>query len=275
MHERNVFSQSGEDGILEKALGIIPSRDRWCVEFGAWDGQCYSNTCNLVQHHGYSAVLIEGNPAKMGELREFCGRFPKAIPVCAMVGWDGPNRLDALLSAAKIPADFDLLSIDIDGNDYHVWEALRDFRPKLLVVEYNPTMANEVDFVQPASPELAYGTSLTALVRLGLAKGYELVAVTKLNAIFVDRKYFPAFGIPANSPELMREDQSRVTHIFFGYDGTVFIRGYGKTPWQGVKLHEHSVQILPRWLRGWEESPTPFKKALIRCYSSLKKRDLL
>ena len=60
----NVYSQEGEDGVIEKALGLLPSRTRWCVEFGAWDGKYLSNTFRLVEQEGYKVVLIEGDTKK-------------------------------------------------------------------------------------------------------------------------------------------------------------------------------------------------------------------
>ncbi len=62
-HRSNVHSQAGEDGIIEKILELLPVRDHWCVEFGAWDGVFLSNTRRLIEHAGYSAVLIEGSKA--------------------------------------------------------------------------------------------------------------------------------------------------------------------------------------------------------------------
>ena len=61
-HSRNVYSQNGEDGIIEKILDMLPNRDRWCVEFGAWNGIYLTNTRNLIIEKGYSAVLNEADP---------------------------------------------------------------------------------------------------------------------------------------------------------------------------------------------------------------------
>ena len=64
----DIKSQFGEDGIIEKIFEIIPLSDRWCVEFGAWDGQHHSNSWNLINNKDYSGVLIEANPGKFAEL---------------------------------------------------------------------------------------------------------------------------------------------------------------------------------------------------------------
>ena len=61
-YEKNYTSQFGEDGILERALELLPALDRWCVEFGAWDGKYLSNTYSLIEKHEYSAIMIEADP---------------------------------------------------------------------------------------------------------------------------------------------------------------------------------------------------------------------
>src|SRR5262249_38692492 len=85
---RSVWSQNGEDGIIEKVLEICAARDRWCVEFGAWDGVYLSNTRRLIVDEGYSAVLIEGDHKKYGELRRNYRDYPNVIPICGMVGFE-------------------------------------------------------------------------------------------------------------------------------------------------------------------------------------------
>jgi hypothetical protein len=69
-HARNVHSQEGEDGIIEHLLSLLPERDHWCVEFGAWDGVYLSNTFHLIESKGYHAVLIEGSSERYETLRK-------------------------------------------------------------------------------------------------------------------------------------------------------------------------------------------------------------
>src|ERR1700690_65591 len=148
----NISSQCGEDGIISAALDLLPERNAWFIEFGAWDGQFASNTCNLVNSRGYRAVFIEADPARFRDLQKNYDAA-KHILINAFVGFDKSDSLDALLREhSSVPRDVDLLSIDIDGNDYHVWAAIRSFRPKLVVVEFNPTMANAVHFIQEKDP---------------------------------------------------------------------------------------------------------------------------
>lgn len=71
---KNVYSQNGEDGIISDILSRLPNSDlnRWCVEFGAWDGKHMSNTFNLVERDDYSAIYIEGNPSYFEILEATC-----------------------------------------------------------------------------------------------------------------------------------------------------------------------------------------------------------
>jgi len=159
-HARNVHSQKGEDGIIEKILEVLGTKQGWCVEFGAWDGEYLSNTYNLIANHGFSAVLIEGSAERVGVMTERFRANAKVIPVHAFVGFTPDDGLDKILAATPIPSDFDVLSIDIDGNDYHAWKAVSRYRPKLVVIEFNPTIPSAVEFVQPADMSINQGSSL-------------------------------------------------------------------------------------------------------------------
>jgi len=272
---KNINSQTGEDGIIEKALEVIGDNNRWCVEFGAWDGRHLSNTHHLIADKGYAAVLIEGDPRRFRDLRRNFAGNAKVVPVNAFVGFHQQDGLDSLLAATDIPVDFDVLSIDIDGNDYHVWKAVQRYRPKIVVIEYNPTIPNPVEFVQPADMRITQGSSILALHRLAKDKGYELVAATRLNAVFVDAKYFGVFGIEDNSVDAIRTEQPLVTYVFNGYDGTVFVRGYGHLGWHGIPYSKRSLQQVPRWLRQYPGNYGVLKKVLAKAYRCLRNRDLL
>jgi hypothetical protein len=251
----DVYSQEGEDGIISAILDCLPKDDTWCVEFGAADGKYLSNSRNLIEHRGFSAVLIEADNGKFTRLREMYASQPQVHTKKATVGFNSDDGLDQVLAATPVPRDFSFLSIDIDGNDYHVWKAIQEYVPRIVCIEFNPTIPTEVDFVQPADPEVIQGSSLTALVELGRAKGYELAAVLRINAFFVRRDLFGLLGISDNDPRRLRKDLSDVTWFFVGYDGTVFLRGGRMLPWHRLPLFEKRFQALPRWLRRY---PTKF-----------------
>src|SRR5687767_9199383 len=189
--QSNVFSQAGEDGVIEKILGLLADKDQWCVEFGAWDGILYSNTRNLIVNKNYSAILIESDREKFKDLERNCSQYSSVIAINKFVGFSDGDSLDTILANTSIPQQFDFLSIDIDGNDYHVWKAMEKYQPKVICIEFNPTIPTEVNFIQAANETVNQGSSLLALTGLGREKGYELVSVLPYNAIFVSREYFP------------------------------------------------------------------------------------
>ena len=271
-HAANEYSQFGEDGILQKILDVLGEPIRWCVEFGAWDGRYLSNTYALIEKRGFSAVLIEGSKEKFTELSENFRGNDKVTPINAFVGFGSDDGLDQILARTSIPEEFDLLSIDIDGNDYHVWRAVERYKPRIVVVEYNPTIPTGVEFVQAADIAVNQGSSILSFVELGRRKDYELVCVTERNCIFVRKRYFDLFGIPDNSPHALRPDESLVTWIFCGYDGTVFVRGHGELPWHGIPYSEARMQQVARPFRRFPGNHGRVMRFLSRQYRSLKKR---
>ncbi len=268
----NVHSQAGEDGILGKVLEVIGAPTRWCVEFGAWDGKYLSNTYNLIANHGFSAVMIEGSKKRYGDLVASFATNPRVISLNAFVGFTASDGLDTLLAKTPIPLDFDVLSIDIDGNDYHVWNAVTRYRPRVVVIEYNPTVPNAIEFVQPADMKINQGSSLAALAKLGKTKGYELVCVTDHNCIFVLSELFAAFDIKDNSFAALRPNENMVTYVFNGFDGTVFVRGSGKLGWHNTPYRESKMQHLPKFMRKFPDTHGPFLRFFSKHYRSLKKR---
>ena len=185
--------------------------------------------------------------------------------------------MDYLLRPHSIPVDFDLLSIDIDGNDYYVWEAIEAYRPRLVLVEYNPTIANTVYFVQSRDLATNQGASAAALIDLARRKGYELIAVTQHNLLFTARELFGLFDITDNSLAAMRED-SEVPHVFVGFDGHVFLRDCGdaglRLPWHFLLLPESAVQLLSKRLQKYPPRYSDFEMSLYRYLSLLRDQDL-
>lgn len=243
-HASNKHSQIGEDGVVGKVLSMLPSLDHWCVEFGAWDGIHMSNTRSLIEDIGYRAVLIEADKEKYDALSR---NTPKgSFAVHGLVGWGSDDGLDSILSRYPIPTDFDFLSIDIDGNDYHVWEAIVKYNPKVVCVEFNQSIPNEIDWVQPKNPSTNWGCSLKALVRLAKSKDYELISVLHYSAFFVDKRYFHLFGIENNSPVTLRTNLNNVFSVWRGYDGSVHSYGL-PDPWTFTALdikRKPSTQVM-------------------------------
>lgn len=255
---RNVTSQMGEDGIIEKVFELIGTKNKTCVEFGASSGPKNSNTYNLMINHGWTAVLIEGSPAKFAKLMSNYVDNPRAIGVCGLVEARAGSEtsIEAYISKTPLPTDFDLISIDIDGVDYHVWESLRTYRPRVVVIEYNPTVPNDVVFIQDNDVNINQGCSLLALVELGKAKGYELACANGLNAIFVVKEEFPKLRIQDNHIDAMAYARWDAKY-FCGYDGTLFHVGLHGLVWgpnNDVKIGVEELQVLPVERRAYNDA---------------------
>jgi hypothetical protein len=257
-HREDVHSQFGEDGMIRKAFEVLPDGPRWCVELGAWDGRFLSNTHRLMVDEAWSGVFIEADPDRFRDLQATYRGNERAVCLNAFAQLSGTDTLDDLLASTPIPDEFDLLSIDIDGNDYYLWESLTRFRPRLVVLEFNATFPNDVDWVQEADPDVHHGSSLAAFVRLGREKGYELIATSDFNAFFVRREHFELFGIPDNSIDAIHTNRAFQTRVFQLFDGTVCWDGCTRLLWQDVQLRPERLQPIPRRLRylpGTEPSP--------------------
>jgi hypothetical protein len=265
-HKQNIYSQTGEDGIIEKILELIPQNDNWCVEFGAWDGLYLTNTRYLIESKNSSAVLIEADEVRFKELEKNYSQRTNVTTINRCVGFSDNDSLDHILSETLIPIDFDLLSIDIDGNDFHVWKAIKQYEPKIIVIEFNPTIPTEIRFIQPADPAINQGASLLSFVDLAKEKGYELVSVLSFNAFFVKKEYYHLFEIEFNSPSVLRTDLSNITYLFSGYDGHIFLHGSCRMPWHTIELDESRFQILPRYLQRFSGNYTTLDKIIFGLY---------
>lgn len=244
---RNVHSQYGEDGLLEYVLERFPECPRYFVEFGAWDGLHLSNCAHLAEQ-GWSGCFIEGEPERAKDAERRYGNEPRVTVKTAFVMPTGERSLGRLLRDTPCPRDFGVLSIDIDGNDYHVWKHLDDYRPLVCIIEFNPTIPVQVEFVQAMDPATHQGCSLAALHTLAAEKGYVLVGATDLNAVFVRAEAAQAAGLPAYAPVQVKTVQLE-TQVFHGYDGSVHVAGYPELVWHGVAIRAEAWQLLPPELR--------------------------
>jgi hypothetical protein len=219
----------------------MPATNHWCVEFGAWDGVNMSNTCYFIQKRKWKGVHIEGNKTRYEELVKNFNAFPDIYQFNELVGFThGENTLEDFLKRTPIPKDFDLLSIDIDGNDYHVWESMQTYRPKLIVIEINPRIPNDIVFIQDRDMSVNQGSSLAAFIELGKRKGYELVCVHHTNAFFIDQNEYYKFDIKDNSIDAMKNDAPG--RIFNCYDGTIY-NTLGRFGWAGGGRHVSNDEL--------------------------------
>ena len=254
-YAQNKTSQYGEDGVIERIFQIIPKDgDRWCVEFGAWDGKNLSNTYELMTNHGWHGVMIEASSAKFQDLKKTYAGNDKAVLINELVHFEGSGALDNILKKTPIPKNFDLLSIDIDGCDYYIWESLKEYSPKLVVIEFNQTIPSDVEFVQEKRFGVMQGNSLLALTKLGKQKGYELVATTLCNGFFVKKEYFHLFDIADNSITEIWDTEKPAPRMFQLFDGTLALTEGFKLNWSRNYVDRLDLQKVPKFLRHFHDA---------------------
>jgi len=247
---RSVYSESGEDGILERLFERLGVEQGFFVEFGAWDGRRLSNT-RLLAERGWGGILIEADEGHFAELRR---NLPsdRVSAVHARVGLRGDDAIEAILDRSGCPEAFDLLSIDVDSDDLAIWLTLRRRRPTCVAIEFNVTIPFDVDFTNPAGRN--WGNSARTIERAARAKGYRLVAMTRMNLIFL-----AAEAVERANVHEVQLDAARLEigeRLFWGYDGTL-IRwrpgGRASAPeFLQVPFHHYVyAQPMPRFLRRW------------------------
>ena len=243
-HARNVTSQHGQDGVIAKIFEVIGTTNKCCCEFGAWDGKYLSNTYSLIQEQGWTGYLIEGSTERHADILKNHHHSPNVHAIREWVDFEGENTIEKILTRAGAPKDIDLMVIDVDGVDYHIWESLETIRPRVVAIEYNPIVPNEVVFIQDRDWAITQGNSLAALIELGRKKGYQLVSAYG-DAFFVQRRDYPKFGIEDNSIDAMYTPGNRELKLFFGYDGKMYTAGHRVVGWHVAKPFEaDTLQVL-------------------------------
>jgi len=180
--EFKVFSQWGEDGIIQYLIHHVPIENDTFVEFGV-ETYVESNTRFLLVNNNWSGLVIDGDSRNVAFIRSDPIYFRHNLKAdCAFITKDNINDL---LIRNGVSGDIGLLSIDIDGNDYWVWESINTVHPRIVVCEYNSLWGDTLSVSIPYDPvfdrtqahysNLYFGASITALTKLANTKGYSLV----------------------------------------------------------------------------------------------------
>jgi hypothetical protein len=189
--EFKVSSQNGEDGILQEIFRRIGTTNRYFVEFGVESGmEC--NCAYLARERQWSGLFLEARASDFHSLRERYRDFPAVHCVQAVVS---SSNIEQLLRDNHAPKELDLLSIDIDGNDYWVRQAITNWHPRVVVMEYNAFHLPPKKWVMKEDNSYRwnsttyFGASLTSLTLLHQRLGYDLVGTDSrgVNAFFVRR----------------------------------------------------------------------------------------
>ena len=147
--------------------------------------------------------------------------------ICRFVNFDGKNSLESIYDETDIPSNFDFLSIDVDGVDYFILESLSHYRPKVICIEFNPSIPNAVDYVEPKDFRIKHGSSAKAIVRLARKKVYVLVATTQCNLVLVGSSFSKYVIEDELEIEVFSPQGYDAVYIFSGYDGLCFLTKNG------------------------------------------------
>jgi hypothetical protein len=197
--EAKVYSQNGEDGILMYILDSIGIDSFSIMEIGIGNGsEC--NSRNLIENFGWNAWMVDGSVSNVNQANALYKNQIKAGNVNIQHSWVTKENIEDTIHKISVPKNVDILSIDIDGNDYWIWESINSILPRVVIIEYNASFGSERSVTIPYDPDFErfkkhksgyyHGASLKALEKLGKQKGYSLICCdsTGSNAIFIRKE---------------------------------------------------------------------------------------
>lgn len=199
-----VNSQSDEDGILEEIFKRIGTTNRHFVEFGCGNG--LENNSHYLLLKGWQGLWIDGREGHVQSIREEFSKLLDSGQLTVKHSFLTRENIDGLISES-VTGEIDMLSVDVDGNDFHFLDRIRSIQPRVIVVEYNAKKGRSLDWVMAYNPAHRwdgtdyYGASLKAFEILLHERGYSLVgcSVSGVNAFFVrtdlvdEQRFCPPF----------------------------------------------------------------------------------
>jgi hypothetical protein len=194
--EFKVFSQWGDDGIIQYLIGNIDIKNKIFIEFGV-ENYMESNTRFLLINSNWKGLVMDGSEENINYVKNDTIYWKHDLT--ALAKFITCENINETINSENISGNIGLLSIDIDGNDYWIWKNITVIDADIVVVEYNSVFGDERPITVPYDASfirakahysnLFYGTSLTSLCDLAQEKGYDFVGCNSAgnNAYFVKR----------------------------------------------------------------------------------------
>lgn len=232
--EHKIYSQHGEDGIINEIFNRIGTTSKTFFEFGAGSGSENNTIALLIS--GWKGWWVDGGEYVDVYKRLYADSIKeKKLSVGSY--FISSKNINGIVSEMGIPKEIDLISIDIDGNDYYVWEALEVISPRVVVIEYNAAYLPGMHFLQDESESLwngsnFFGASLHTLNGLAKKKGYTLVCCDLIgaNAFFVRNDLVSDKFESAGDLNALWQKPKYYLHYFGGHMPTI---NYGTEPAMG------------------------------------------
>lgn len=222
-HGWKAYSQGDEDGMLAEIFRRIGAPHRSFVEFGCGNGM--ENNSLYLLSQGWRGLWMDGDPVNTDYVRRGYGYLMQHGLLQHTEALIDAENIDGLIAAARLGPEIDLLSVDIDGNDARVWQAIRCVSARVVAIEYNAKFRPPHDYTRTYDPRGEwdrtdrFGSSLTHLTNLGATLGYQLVgcSLTGGNAFFVRRDLAgDLFAQPATAEHLYQPARYVMTHYISG-----------------------------------------------------------
>lgn len=188
-----VFSQFEEDGKLLFIFSIIGMTNKTFIEFGSDDG-INSNSANLYFHHNWTGLFMDGNKKAIERGKYFFGKYPHKhmYPPKFIYSYINRDNINELIKSAGLSGEIGLLSIDIDGNDYWIWDKIDIVQPQVVIIEtHNEFGLNDIivpydpNYMYPGKHPIYHGASPIAMTKLAKKKGYRLVGSNDFGYNFI------------------------------------------------------------------------------------------
>lgn len=200
--EFRVFSQWGEDGIIQYLINKLPIANKVFIEFGV-ENYTEANTRFLLENDNWSGLVMDGSKKNIDQIKHspFYWKYDLIAKEIFITKGNIDGVIKSYIEESNFNKEIGLLSVDIDGNDYYVWEAINSIDPIIVICEYNAifgdkhsiTMPYDENFVRTKKhySNLYFGSSIQAICALAKSKGYEFVGTNKnsVNAFFVKSEY--------------------------------------------------------------------------------------
>lgn len=277
-----VYSQNDEDGIINEIFNRIGTKNKTFIEFGVSDG--LESNCHSLLLQGWSGLWIEGREVAYQQILR---RFAPVINhgnLSVLNEYVTRDSINETINSYVKGEELDILSIDVDGNDYHIWNAVKDVKPRVIIIEYNGKFPPEIDWVMPYNKDHFWdytdrqGASLKAFEKLGKEKGYQLVGtdISGINAFFVREDLVgDLFAFPATAENLYNPQRFNLKHksghaasnclaygkegmegVFEYYPDWNFLTSHGFWKVQFInnerfsKIRDYSGKLFLRWITG-------------------------